>query len=185
MGNPNKSLNEDDIWVAIQAHEIGKSNSAFGFKDRLASENNWSIEFAEDAIQEYKRFMFLLCRSGHPVTPSVEVDQVWHLHLLYTKDYWEIFADKLSLTPHHGPTRGGKAEASKFHEWYELTLSSYKRIFCETPPESFWPPSSERFRENQNYKFIDISQMLVVPRKKAVSFCLLLVLALLVVLFYK
>lgn len=46
MGNPNKSLNEDDIWVAIQAHEIGKSNSAFGFKDRLASENNWSIKFA-------------------------------------------------------------------------------------------------------------------------------------------
>lgn len=87
MGNPIKSLNEDDIWVAIQAHEIGKSNSAFGFKDRLASENNWSIEFAEDAIQEYKRFMFLLSRCGHPVTPSEEVDQVWHLHLLFTKDY--------------------------------------------------------------------------------------------------
>ncbi|MEK6230809.1 MAG: hypothetical protein N2A42_03075 [Luteolibacter sp.] len=35
-------------------------------------------------MTEYKRFVALAMLAGHPVTPSEEVDQAWHLHLVYT-----------------------------------------------------------------------------------------------------
>ena len=44
--------------------------------------------------------------SDHPVTPSIEVDQVWHLHLIYTRQYWNDFAKHMPFEPHHGPTKG-------------------------------------------------------------------------------
>ncbi|MFL2939116.1 MAG: glycine-rich domain-containing protein, partial [Opitutales bacterium] len=93
------NYNQDELWDNIKAHEIGLGNTEYGFQNRLAYENNWSPKFTLEAIEEYKRFMYLLCRCEHTVTPSRDVDQVWHLHLLYTKDYWLEFVPKLDKTP--------------------------------------------------------------------------------------
>ncbi|MDG1138946.1 MAG: hypothetical protein P8N49_05445 [Opitutales bacterium] len=67
----------------ISSHQIGPKDARYNFVKGLASECSWSIRFAEKAIHEYKRFIYLLCVSSHPVTPSAQVDQVWHLHLLF------------------------------------------------------------------------------------------------------
>ena len=58
---------------------------------RLASENGWSREYAVRVMQEYRRFAFLAVAAGHPVSPSDAVDQAWHLHLVYTRSYWDEF----------------------------------------------------------------------------------------------
>ena len=58
------------------------------------------------------------------VTPSDEVDQAWHLHLLYSETYLNVFcADTLDYPLHHGPTKGGGSEDRKFQNWYERTKS--------------------------------------------------------------
>lgn len=157
---------DDDLWQGIADHEVDQPGTVYGFLDRLAFENGWTAEFAKGALLEYKRFIYLLCRADHPVTPSVEVDQVWHLHLLYTRNYWDEFAPKLSTLPHHGPTAGGTNEHSKFKDWYERTLNSYERIFEESPPQSYWPPCSLRFRTDQALKFIDVSGLVIIRRNK-------------------
>ena len=36
---------------------------------------------APGAIEEYRKFVFLALVAGHQITPSDQVDQVWHLHL--------------------------------------------------------------------------------------------------------
>ena len=93
--------------------------------------------FAARAIEEYRKFCFLAVHAGHPVTPSDEVDQVWHLHLLYSRHYWDALCrDTLETPLHHGPTQGGVAEDRKFHDWYEATLASYRRYFGEPPQDS-------------------------------------------------
>ena len=86
--------------------------------------------------------------AGHEVTPSDEVDQAWHLHLTYTRSYWDGLCDAvLGRALHHGPTKGGQAEGDRFENQYERTLASYRAAFGEEPPEDIWPPSAVRFGE--------------------------------------
>jgi uncharacterized protein (TIGR04222 family) len=134
------------LWSKIAAFEIDDPASDFRFSHRLARENGWSHEYAAEVIDEYRRFVFLAFAAGHPVTPSVDVDEAWHLHLLYTRSYWEdLCRDTLGGPLHHGPTQGGRAEADKFADWYGRTLESYQRLFDRPAPARIWPDSKARF----------------------------------------
>lgn len=107
-------------------------------------------------IEEYRRFAFLAVAAGHPVSPSDAVDQVWHLHLLYTRNYWGEFCPRvLGTTLHHGPAQGGAQEQEKFSDWYAKTLSSYRTFFGE-PPADIWPepashPATVRVDVNRHW----------------------------------
>jgi hypothetical protein len=135
-------------WEKIQTYSLDLPHAHLNFSDRLARENGWRLEYAHRAILEYKRFMFLICNAPHPLTPSDEVDQVWHLHLLYTQSYWEDFCGQtLGKQVHHGPTKGGMDERSKFTDWYSKTLELYKTTFGHGPPEDIWPAPDKRFSD--------------------------------------
>ncbi len=153
-----------DLWERIRSFELDDQDAALTFSGRLARENGWPLEFALGAIEEYKRFMFLLCVAGHPCTPSDEVDQVWHLHLLYTRSYWQDFCPNvLHRDIHHGPTLGGEEEQEKFTDWYERTKLSYAQRFGEAPPAAYWPPGNTRFR-SVNFRRVDTDAHWIVPR---------------------
>lgn len=137
-----------DLRARLEAFRFDDGPARFGFADRLAKENGWSSEFAHRAMREYLRFMYLAATAGHPVTPSEEVDQVWHLHMIYTRSYWErLCGQLLGQAIHHEPTRGGRAEGEKFVDWYERTKESYRRCFGEAPPGDLWPNVSHRFED--------------------------------------
>ena len=143
-------MTEDQIklWLHIKNFELDQNDVSFNFTNRLARENGWSIEYCVRAILEYKKFMFLLVNSDCPLTPSDQVDQVWHLHLLYTQSYWDHFCDKtLCKKIHHGPTNGGGNEREKFTNWYEKTKTFYLEIFKNEPPIDIWPSNDIRFSE--------------------------------------
>ena len=72
------------------AYSVGPQNVDLSFKKRLAHENGWDLAMAERAFQEYKRFAYMCVHSDNPCTPSVEVDQVWHLHMTYTVSYTHL-----------------------------------------------------------------------------------------------
>lgn len=148
-------------WVAVKHYEID-DDSAYKFSDRLARENMWTKEYTLRVIKEYKRFMFLAVHAGHPVTPSIDVDECWHLHLLYTRDYWYSFKYALGREIHHGPTKGGKEEDDKFTDWYQKTISSYVLMFGEQPPTDIWPPSSVRFKPSCPVR-VDLVDHWVIP----------------------
>lgn len=84
--------------------------------------------------------MFLICASGQQLTPSDQVDQVWHLHLLYTKSYWGEFCETIpGRKVHHMPTRGGQQESARFHDLYRQTLDIYQHFFGQATPGDIWP----------------------------------------------
>jgi hypothetical protein len=139
---------EAQLWQKISKFELDDPSSILTFSSRLARENNWSLEFTLMVIQEYKKFIFLLCVANHPLTPSDEVDQVWHLHLLYTQSYWISFCNEtLQRQIHHGPTKGGISENDKYTNWYEKTKEVYFSYFQQQAPAEFWPSSAIRFKE--------------------------------------
>ncbi len=136
------------LWNEIKNFELDEVEISLSFTDRLARENGWTIEYSIRAILEYKKFIFLLTITNHPLTPSDQVDQVWHLHLLYTQSYWEDFCENLLKRKiHHRPTKGGDNEKSKFTNWYEKTKELYFETFKTKTPKDIWPTSKIRFSE--------------------------------------
>lgn len=135
-----------ELLVKIQDFELDDPDVAFTFSERLARENGWTINYALRCIDEYKKFMYLICITDHPLTPSDQVDQVWHLHLVYTQSYWIQFCENvLGRSIHHGPTKGGNDEQAKFYDWYGKTKLLYQLTFQEVAPKDIWPESKDRF----------------------------------------
>jgi len=151
-------------WDKIEHFELDDPDAALTFSERLARENGWSMQYTLRCIQEYKRFIFLICVIDHPLTPSDEIDQVWHLHLLYTQSYWIDFCQHtLGKQIHHGPTKGGEKEQNKFTDWYAKTKESYKRLFDEDTPDDIWPDSTIRF-STINFQRINTDQYWLIKK---------------------
>lgn len=135
------------IWAEIQNFELDDIDSSFTFTDRLARENDWSLEYSLRAVLEYKKFIFLITISDFPHTPSDQIDQVWHLHLLFTESYWiDLCKNTIRKNIHHGPTKGSE-QKGLFKEQYTKTLRLYKSLFMEMPPQDIWPDAKTRFKE--------------------------------------
>ena len=149
----------------IEQFTIGDPHAEFPFAVRLAQENAWPTAFAERVIREYKRFVYLAMVAKHPVTPSDQVDQAWHLHLTYTRSYWQELCQQTLPRPlHHGPTRGGTAEAAKYEDWYVRTCQSYCQVFGEAPPVDIWPPVHLRFGRDLHFRRINTRQHWILPK---------------------
>jgi hypothetical protein len=152
------------LYERLQEFSLDEKNVSFSFSQRLARENNWTSEYTRRVIDEYKKFAFMSVFAGHPVTPSDQVDQVWHLHLTYTESYWDDFSEILGKKLNHGPTRGGNAEANKFNNWYLNTLATYEQFFGETPPIDIWTAPHIRFDINTNFQRVDTHKNWVIPK---------------------
>ena len=86
---------QEACWRRLSEYDFDDPEYRLSFTARLARENNWSREFAARTIDEYRRFCWLAIYAEHPVTPSDAVDQVWHLHLTYSHDYWDRFCPEV------------------------------------------------------------------------------------------
>jgi hypothetical protein len=152
------------LWKSIDHYHPDKPGVAMPFSRRLAIENGWSRRYALRAIEEYKRFMYLACVIGQPVTPSEEIDQVWHLHLVYSRAYWEDFCGQvLGKSLHHSPTEGGSNEDQKYHLQYEQTLAAYRQEFEQEPPHDIWPASDKRFKGGL-WRWVNLSKYWVLRK---------------------
>ncbi|NML04647.1 hypothetical protein [Sphingomonas sp. G-3-2-10] len=167
MGNTERAscLAEPQLWDRLSFYRIGPEDAALSFAQRLARENGWSLAEAERVIAEYKRFCYLAVTAGHPVTPSDAVDQAWHLHLTYTRDYWDRFCPEiLGMALHHGPTAGGPHEQQRYFEQYADTLKSYEAAFG-TPPADLWPDAARRLIDDPRARRVHPRDVLVIPRR--------------------
>lgn len=160
---------DQELWNRIENIVFDDPGAKFSFSKRLARDNRWSADYTKRAIDEYRRFVYLALRSGHEVTPSDQVDQVWHLHLTYTRHYWGQFTDAIGTPLHHGPTFGGSQEKQRYNDNYQNTINSYYDAFGETPPEDIWPPAIIRFGQAPFMQRINTHQNIVVAKEKLAS----------------
>ena len=108
-------MTEEQREVYNKLNNLDLDKESYSMVDRLAKENNWSKRYAEAVFFEYKRFMFLAKFAGHMVTPSYEIDQAWHIHLIYSKSYWNTMCGEiLDKKIHHNPGTGEEGDEEKF-----------------------------------------------------------------------
>jgi hypothetical protein len=139
---------ENALWIRIENYATDDANAVIPFSKKLAQTENWTDSFTRDAIQEYKRFVYLCCIAKNGASPSIVVDKVWHMHLLYTTEYWKNFCPNiLQRELHHFPNVGGIIDYNKHHDWYLETLTLYIQVFKQNPPAKFWriPPALTPF----------------------------------------
>ncbi len=155
------------VWDKLSTYQFDAPQSELSFSKRLQRENSWDEHYTQRVLDEYLRFMFLTRYAGHSVTPSDQVDQAWHLHLLYSDEYFNDFCPNfLGDVVHHGPTRGGTKENNKYKNWYSKTLFTYKQIFGESPPSDIWPGSSERFKDAAAFRRVNTAEMIQLKRRR-------------------
>ncbi len=157
-------LKDESLWSRIQGFSLDASDADFPFSKKLAKEENWSLEFTRKAIEEYKKFVYLCCILPKGASPSEIVDKVWHMHLIYTQNYWEEFCPNiLKRALHHHPSKGGGSEKLKHQNWFTDTLKSYKDVFQSEVPEDIWLNRSnteKTKRKSRIWRFIPFPMMI-------------------------
>lgn len=166
-----RKLKNTELWKRLQEFNLDDPSAQFSLSDRLSRENGWSLEYSKRVIDEYKKFLYLTVSEKTRLTPSDEVDQAWHLHMIYTESYWKELCGKVLLMEfHHGPTKGGKAEGEKYWGMYEKTLDLYRNVFGD-PPQDIWPSSESRF-SNVVFRRVNMHENVVINKKKIKEYVL-------------
>ncbi len=151
------------LWERIESHDF-EPDSPLNFTRRLARDRDWSLGEARAAIAGYRRFCFLAAISATPATPSETVDEVWHQHLIYSRDYWNVWFGEVLGTPlHHDPTPGGPEAQQRFRRQYAQTLALHERFFGPPDP-ALWPATYVRFGPRQRYRTADLTRSIILPR---------------------
>ena len=169
-------LHKANLWQNIAAYELDDPAAEVPFSARVARDNAWTQEQADNAILEYKKFIYLCAISPLELTPSDEIEQVWQMHLIFTRDYWGPFSRTVRKEIHHGPTRGGIEENAPFLSSYSDTRKLYEREFGVTPPAEVWPEYGMRDSASRFFIRIDPRSFLIFERPMIVTITFLILL---------
>ncbi|HVX00143.1 MAG TPA: hypothetical protein VHA52_06900 [Candidatus Babeliaceae bacterium] len=72
-------------------------------RDRHIHKYGWEEKRTDEAIANYQLFLFFTQLFGDPVSPTKDVDEIWHSHLLHTNKYF-LDCDKMfGKYLHHMP----------------------------------------------------------------------------------
>lgn len=133
------------IWQRVCAFELDDTAAVTPFSVVLAEEMDWEQQYVLLAIAEYKKFMLLAKLFDGKMVPAIDVDTVWHMHLLYTRSYQSFCEKALGQSfVHHEPAKGNSGEIDEYTELYAFTLERYREIFGK-PPAIIWGNSSDVF----------------------------------------
>lgn len=113
---------------------------------KLMAEQQWTLEYTTRVLTEYRRFIHLAATMGHEVTPSQIVDEAWHMHLTFSRDYWEKLTPLLPAPLHHEPAEGLPGDGARYAAQYRRTLDDYRATFGHEPPADIWPLARPRRR---------------------------------------
>jgi len=128
---------------------FNSSAESQAFIQRLSTENHWYLNYAKDVVAEYQKFLILTKLIQNRSVPSDAVDQAWHLHLLYTHEYWHVLCkDYLKYELHHTPS----PIDDSWQEDYASTLHNYYLHFARYPPSTIWLSPEQRLQNTSFFK---------------------------------
>ena len=127
-----------------EAVEARNYIEAINFKpiiNRVIKEKGWLREEAEEIVELYKRFLFVQWRHDgkHYLVPTPDIDEIWHAHILYTKEYHEMSQHVFGRYLHHQPEEAmsiaDTVNAPDLNQGFELTQQLYFKEFAEYIPD--------------------------------------------------
>ncbi len=112
---------------------------------KLSDRQKWTPEESKEAVRRYKNFLLLLCKyPDKTLAPAPDIDEAWHAHILFTREYFrdceQIFGGYL----HHSPSQNSSPEEKRVMEeaqsrTSDLYMQEFKEpFFLELDVASFW-----------------------------------------------
>ena len=91
-------------------------------------------EYKQRLVFEYLRYITIKISFPDEIySPSLVIDSIWHEHILFTRQYQSFsYINNNNAFIHHEPFTGS-------YQHYLRTLSKYKEMFNEPPPQVYWP----------------------------------------------
>jgi hypothetical protein len=111
------------VSAAIEAIDLTQA------KERLQDPKKgwkWSADKVKKIEEKYKNFLRLIA-TGMTAVPTLDVDELWHLHILDTKAYAADCKRCFGKFIHHMPYMG----TGDLNNSWEQTNSAYKELFGE------------------------------------------------------
>lgn len=128
-------MRDKALWARLQAYGFPMSDGR-SLATQIGAETVMTPDRAATAVDEYRRYVYLVATSNQILAPSPLIDRVWHQHLLDTRAYMTEFCPTiLGKTLHHIP---GRPAAHKDNA-YQATLDLYLTEFGIDPPKGVWP----------------------------------------------
>ena len=107
-----------ELWAKIEQLDLTL------ISDRMLIKHEWTEERTANAIKGYRQYLYLTQVFGKPISPTGDVDEIWHEHVLHTNKY-SIDCQKLfNKFLHHFPT------PSKWKQEQQLKQSAMVGSFC-------------------------------------------------------
>lgn len=138
------NMRDIELWDRLKKFRFDADQGDAPFSVKLAHAEDWTDDYTARVIEEYRKFLYLSQISESQITPSVPVDRAWHMHLTFTKSYWEDLCDGVvGRKLHHTPC-AREAEMPLYRSRYEATKLLYRLEFDTAPPEDIWPEDATR-----------------------------------------
>lgn len=128
------------------------------------------VNTANKWILEYRKFLVMAYLTDKMISPSEQVDQVWHLHMTYTQHYRAMCRTLIEHDFKHSPSAGGGTEGQKFENIYDDTLSFYKAVFTIDAPADVWETTQQRFdMKNFSFRTVNLYRLAVLYSMKVAN----------------
>jgi len=112
-------------------------------KEFLVLRQEMNPNFVDRMEKEYRRYIACVATNPSDKLPiSNAVDELWHAHILFTKDYAKMSKALKGAYIDHIPTLSEEERAALEPFYFDVTLERYRQVFKEDPPQEFWPSES-------------------------------------------
>lgn len=106
----------------------------------LIQRKGFDPEQVKGMEHEYRRYLAIVAaHPGEKLPISSKVDELWHAHILHTKDYVNCTQALAGRLIGHVPTKSEDERQSLEGYYINGTLKRYREMFGEEAPEAFWP----------------------------------------------
>jgi hypothetical protein len=108
---------------------------------RVAKDHpEWAQERVDAAVVEYRKYLCMVKAGYSNLSPCLDVDEVWHAHILFTVDYMNDCNKVFGFFLHHVPFDEEAPEQEKEQQarGYRRTVVAYRKLFGELPPSQVW-----------------------------------------------
>jgi len=129
----------------VSAGEVSKAMAVIESIDlanvmrKLRLSEGWSEEEAATAERRYRRFLCLhYLDAEFNLVPTLDIDKVWHQHILHTQDYALDCERVFGAFLHHAPGADDSEDTQQhMRDDFEKTGAFYRERFGEEYVESW------------------------------------------------
>ncbi len=100
--------------------------------DRMVNKYSWEPVAAKETVRKYKNFLTL--KYVYPdleFAPRREIDEIWHQHILFTKNYMRDCELIFGKYIHHTPSLGTAEERRTLDKRFVESARIYEDYFQE------------------------------------------------------